>query len=103
YLFARLGLRRHGARRHARLSGRLDRRLGDRVLRRAAAARAPRTLAAYESAEPRPGRALVRPLGRPRRADRPGYARGQVVHLDPRGNLQDAVLALHRADTDRLD
>ena len=43
----------------------------------------------------RAGRALVRPLGRPRGPDRPAHARDPVVHLDSRRNLPDAVVALH--------
>ena len=45
------------------LAGR-DRRLGDRLLRRAAAPGAPRALVPPEPAEARSGGALVRPLGR---------------------------------------
>ena len=74
---------------------RLARRVGDRPLGRAAAARAPRALAAPGAREPRTRRALVRPP-RPRgRLPRAPHAGRALLHLDPRRRAGEPAGAVH--------
>ena len=73
-----------------------DRRLVDRRPRRPAVPRAPRPLAAPDARPHRPGRPLVRPLGRLGGLPRAHHARRALVHLDPGRRLRDAVPPLQR-------
>ena len=55
-----------------------------------------------ERGEPRPGRALVRPLGGVGRVPRPHHAGDALVHLDPGRRLPRALRAVRVADPARL-
>ena len=98
-----LGVRGDGARWHARVHARSDRRLGDRRLRRTSVSRAPRPLAAPLAGAAREGGALVRPLGRQGRLPGPDRADRALVHLDPGRRLPDGPAAVHLAHARRLD
>ena len=69
----------------------VDRRLGARRLPRASVARAPRQVAASERREPRPRRAVVRPLGGMGSVPRSDHAGDALVHLHSGGCLPRAV------------
>ena len=60
-------------------------------LPRSPVARATRQVAASERREPRPRRAVVRPLGGMGRVPRAHHARDALVHLHPGGGLPGAI------------
>ena len=93
---------RHGPRGDGRLPDRLDRRLGDRRLRRAPVPRAPRPLAAPRRDQARPSGAMVRPLGQLGRVPRSHHPGHSLVHLRSRRRVPLSVPALRRAHGDRL-
>ena len=86
---------------HRRLRARLDRRLGDRALRREAVPGTARAVAPRHAREARPGRALVRALRRDHRLRLADAARRALVHLHPGRDRRDAARPLHRSDDPR--
>ena len=87
---------------HDRVHDRIDRRLGDRDLRRPAVSRAPRPLAPSRRTQARTGGALVRALGRLGGLPRPPDSGHPLLRLDPGGRARGAVRALHDPDFRRL-
>ncbi len=101
-LLAGVGVRRDGPVGDDRLHGRRDRRLGDRPLRRTAAARAPRPLVPPRAGAARAGGALVRALGRLGRLPGALDAGRPLLLLDPGRCLPHAARPLHGAHARRI-
>ena len=90
------------ARGHDRIHARRDRRLGDRHLRRPAAARAARALVPPVAREQLDRPSAGSTAGRLGRVPRPDHAGRPLVHLDPGRGLPHAARPLHAAHARRL-